>query len=316
MKIVVEPARKRDAASIVDLLIEQEARWHRLASLRPARSPQAMALLLAEQSQQQGGPPLVARDSSGKVRGYLAPYLREFSFDRQSDATSLEVFPPRTSFVGTLGLPSPDTDECVPVAAALLEALQKRGRQQRAQADVCRWPLYDAAVNNVLRDAGFEVFLVRAFRPIGPLPPAHWPAPTDVLVRRARPIDEDALVDLYLEESDYHHQHSPFFQMTPGLAADFRSLLASAWAGTPVEDGEPLVMVVERAGAVVAMAYTYLMRVEDVTHRDYLPPGRYADIAEVGVSASQRGQGIGRALVQGVFDAYANIQIDGYVLGF
>ena len=75
-------------------------------------------------------------------------------------------------------------------------------------------------------------------------------------------------------------------------------------------------MVVERAGAVVAMAYTYLMRVEDLTHRDYLPLGRYADIAEVGVSASQRGQGIGRALVQGVFDAYADVQIDGYVLGF
>jgi GNAT superfamily N-acetyltransferase len=75
-----------------------------------------------------------------------------------------------------------------------------------------------------------------------------------------------------------------------------------------------LVIVVERAGAVVAMAYTHLLRVEDLTHRDYLPLGRYANIAEVGVRTEQRGQGVGRALVQGVFDAYAAVQIDGYVL--
>jgi GNAT superfamily N-acetyltransferase len=315
--MTVEPATEQDTAAVVSLIVAQEARWHRLdPSLRPARTPQAIAAALAEQRQRQAEPPLVARDASGQVRGYVATRLREFSLDRQSDATLLEVFQPRTGFAEDLTLPSPEAEDVVPVATALLEAMQIRWQEQCALADVCRWPYLDAPVNRLLQSAGFEAFLLRAFRPADPLPPSPWPMPADLRVRQACHDDEDMLVALYLEESDYHHQHSPFFRMTPGLAADFRSLLADGWVGKLVEEGGPLVIVVEYAGGVVAMALTYLVRVDDLTHRDYLPLGRYANIAEVGVRAHLRGQGIGRALTQGVFDAYAGLQIDGYVLGF
>jgi GNAT superfamily N-acetyltransferase len=316
MKWIVEPAQPQDVAALVDLVIAQEARWHALASLRPARSPEAVASMLVERLQQPGEPPFVARDASGKVRGYLAATLFEFSYDRRSDATSLEVFPERTNFVTNLTLPSPESDELVPVATALLEALQQRGQKQQVQGEFCRWPLFETIPNDALRAAGFEVFMKRAFRPLGPLPASRWPAPADLLVRRARPEDEDMLVDIYLEESEYHHQHSPFFRMTPLLGADFRALVAAGWQGKSVEQGVPLVIVVERAGQVLAMAYTFLVQVEDLANRDYLPLGRYANIAEVGVRSHLRGQGVGRALVQGVFDAYADRQIDGYVLGF
>ncbi len=317
MKISVEPATGRDTAAIADLIIAQETRWHALdVALRPARSPQEVTAALAEQRQRQTEPPLVARDASGGVRGYVATRLREFSPERQGDATLLEVFRPRTGFAEDMSLPAPEEEDAVPVATALLEAVQHRWQEQGTLADVCRWPYLDTAVNILLQQAGFEAFLLRAFRPLDPLPPAQRPVPADLRVRRARPADEDVLVDLYLEESRYHHQHSPFFRMTPGLAADFRSVVTAGWKGKAIEEGGPLVIVVEHAGEVVAMAYTYLVRVNDLTNRDSLPPGRYADIAEVGVRAQLRGQGIGRALTRGVFEAYADLQIDGYVLGF
>lgn len=316
MSITVEPADVHDAAALVELIAEQEARWHTLdAALRPARPREEIAALLALHRQQSAAP-LVARDAGGRARGYVTTLLREFSSEREDDAPALEVFETRTAFAESLTLPPPDASDAFPVATALLEALQARWRAQGVLAEVCRWPSRDQWVTDLLRAAGFEVFLQRSLRSAAPLAPSSRPVPADLFVRRARPADEDVLTDLYLEESDYHHQTSPYFRMTPYLAAAFRSTLAPEWQGQPLEEGGPLTVLVERAGEVVAMASTYLVRVDDFNNRDYLAPGRYADIAEVGVRADLRGQGIGRVLVQGVFDAYANRAIDGYVLGF
>ena len=124
---IVEPAQKRDIPAIVDLILAQEARWHRLASLRPARSPQAVEVMLAEHLQRLEEPPLVARDASGKLRSYVAPHLRQFSVDRLSDASMLEIFPERTPFTEGFSMPSPEMEDAVPVATALLDALAQRG---------------------------------------------------------------------------------------------------------------------------------------------------------------------------------------------
>src|SRR5579859_4416059 len=134
MKITVEPATERDTVAVVDLIIAQETRWHRLdPSLRPARSPQEVTAALAEQRQRYMEPPLLARDARGRVRGSVATRLREFSPERQSDATLLEVFLPRTGFAENVSLPSPEEEDAIPVAIALLEAMQQRWHEQGAQ---------------------------------------------------------------------------------------------------------------------------------------------------------------------------------------
>ncbi len=315
MEITVELAGEADKAALIDLIYAQEQRWHRLDSrLRQARAREAIAMLL-DGFRESASPPLVARNAGGLVRGYVAPTIREFSPKNLNDATMLEVFATRTGFAESLTLPAPDEEDAVPVATALLEALHHSWESQGVLAEVYRWPAQDAWVDGVLRAAGCEPFLYRSLRWPEPLPPTSHALPADVHIRRAVEKDADDLVALYLEESQYHHEHSPFFRMVPGLASAFRSLLWAAWESKPVEQGGPVVLVAERDGQVVGMAYTYAIRA-DMHQRDYVPPGCYCDIAEVGVRTDLRGQGIGRALVQGVFAAYADVQIDGYILGY
>lgn len=317
MSVIVEAADEQDIPALVELICAQEARWHQLdARLRPARSADEVEVMLALQWEQLAAAPLVARASAGQVRGYALPVLREFSYESVADAQALEVFEPRTGFVEGLTLPPPDAADALPVANALLGALQHWWQGQGAQAEMGHWSTRDTWLDERLRAAGLEPFLQRSVRSAAPLPPSRRPAPEDVRVRLAVPADEETLTALYLEESIYHHEQSRLFRWSPLQEAAFRAWIAPAWAGTSVEDGGPLIVVVERAGEVVALAVNELFDVEDGSHRDYLPLGRYIDIAEVGVRADLRGQGVGRVLVQGVFDACARWQPDGYVLGF
>lgn len=317
MSVIVEAAVEQDMPALVALIGAQEARWRQLdARLRPARAADEVEAMLAEQWARFDATPLVARTAGGQVRGYALPVLREFSYESVADAQALEVFEPRTGFVESLTFPSPDEADAFPVVSALLKALQRWWQEQGAQAEMCSWPTRDSWPIERLRAVGLEPALHRSVRAVAPLPPSGRPAPGGARVRLAVPADEETLVALYLEESIYHHEHSPFFRMSPLQEAAFRAWMAPAWAGRPIEEGGPLIMVVERAGEVVALAMNELFEVGDGSHRDYLPPGRYLDIAEVGVRADQRGQGIGRVLVQGVFDACARWQLDGYTVGF
>jgi GNAT superfamily N-acetyltransferase len=317
MSVVVEAAVEQDIPALVELNCAQEARWHQLdARLRPARAPDEVEAMLAQQWERPAAAPLVARDAGGRVRGYALPVLREFSYESVADAQALEVFEPRTGFVESLTLPAPDEADTFLVPTYLLEAVQRWWQEQGAQAEMCHWPTRDTWPDERLRAAGLEPFLQRSVRAAAPLPPSRRPNPDGVRVRLAVPADEKTLVALYLEESIYHHEHSPFFRRSPLQETAFRAWIAPAWAGMVVEEGGPLIVVVERAGEVVALAVNEFFEIKDGSHRDYLPLGRYIDIAEVGVRADLRGQGIGRLLVQGVFDACARWQPDRYVLGF
>ena len=317
MSVIVEAAVEQDIPALVELICAQEARLHQLdARLRPARAADEVEAMLAQQWEQPDAASLVVRDAGGQVRGYALPVLREFSYESVADAQALEVFEPRTGFVESLTFPAPHEADALPVATALLEAVQRWWHEQGAQAEMCHWPTRDAWLDERLRAAGHEPFLQRSVRAAAPLPPSSRPAPEDARIRLAVPADEETLAALYMEESIYHHEHSPFFRRSPLQEEAFRAWIAPAWVGMAVEEGGPLIVVVERAGEVVAMAVNEFFVVEDGSHRDYLPPGRYIDIAEVGVRADLRGQGIGRALVQGVFDACARWRPDGYVLGF
>lgn len=317
MSVIVEAAVEQDIPALVELIGAQEARWHQLdARLRPARSADEARAMLAQQWEQVDAAPLVARTSGGQVRGYALPVLREFSYESVADAQALEVFEPRTGFVESLTLPSPDEADALPVATALLAGIQRWWQEQGTLAEMCHWPTRDTWLDERLRAAGLEPFLQRSVRAAAPLSPSSRPAPADARLRLAVPADEETLVALYMEESIYHHEHSPFFRRSPLQDAAFRAWIAPAWAGMAVEEGGPLIVVVERAGEVVALAVNEFFVVEDGSHRDCLPLGRYIDIAEVGVRADLRGQGIGRVLVQGVFDACTRLRPDGYVLGF
>ena len=317
MGIMVEAAVEQDIPALVELICAQEARWRQMdARLRPARRTDEVESMLALQWEEFAAAPLVARAAGGRVRGYALPMLREFSYELVADAQALEVFEPRTGFVESLTFPAPDEADAFPVATALLEAVQRWWQEQGAQTEVCHWPTRDTWLDERWRAAGLEAFLQRSVRVAKPLPPSRRPAPAGTLVRLAVPADEEPLAALYLEDSIEHHEQSPFFRRSPLQEAAFRAWIAPAWEATPVEEGGPLIVVVERAGEVVALAVNELFSVEDGSHRDYLPLGRYIDIAEVGVRADLRGQGIGRLLVQGVFDACAKWQPDSYVLGY
>ncbi len=80
--------------------------------------------------------------------------------------------------------------------------------------------------------------------------------------------------------------------------------------------GAPLVLVAEQQGQVVGMAENTLLDVSADEEPGFTPPGRYACIDNVCVREQVRGQGIGRLLVQAVFEAFAPLQLAGYVLWY
>ncbi|SFQ67358.1 Acetyltransferase (GNAT) family protein [Amycolatopsis arida] len=87
--------------------------------------------------------------------------------------------------------------------AALLGALRRRLDHTATGADsacVVAWPSRDADVTRVLLDHGLVPLNALAVRPNRP-PEAE--APNGVLVRRARPVDEEEVVALRLAELEY-----------------------------------------------------------------------------------------------------------------
>nr|WP_281276411.1 GNAT family N-acetyltransferase [Dictyobacter kobayashii] len=79
-----------------------------------------------------------------------------------------------------------------------------------------------------------------------------------------------------------------------------------------------MVVVIERDGQIVAMSENelYMIDAEDEDGPDFMLPGRYGHINNMGVRQDLRGQGFGRLLVQATFDAFAHMHLDGYILWF
>jgi len=298
--------------AVVDLLLAQEARQReRDARLRAARSREPVATALAQRLAN-GESSLVALDAQGSVRGYAHPGVWSLS-----ETSILRAFLSAQNGVARdLALPDPREADAPAVLAALLEALSMWWKDEGTTGELVRWPSADQWLVARLAAHGFQLDSVCAA--CGPHVFEQHSTPSRIVMRPARPTDEEALVGLFAEELRYHERYTPFVRCSPAVLAVFRRKLARMWAGERVEEGAPLVLVAEREGEVVGMAETALVVVSSDDEPGFTPPGRYGCLDNVCVREALRGQGIGHLLVQAAYDAFAalHLAIDGWLLWY
>jgi GNAT superfamily N-acetyltransferase len=276
---------------------------HRVRTPRTAE--QARAFIADHRAE---GQPLVARDATGRVRGYACATLRE----TPADHFLLAFFAVRTGGARSLTLPAPTEPDAQAVAEALLGALFDQWRLMDAGGAFLVWPACDPWTEPLFHAAGFMTDNMVASRALGPLPPMSRPDPVGVQTRLARPADEETLVALHLEEIAFHLPYHPFLRLTPALETAFRAGLAEVWNGESVEDGAPLIVVAEHDGEVVGMSENYLQ--VSPASDNYFAPLRYGYLNSMGVRADRRGQGIGRCLVDATLAAFMPYAVDQYYL--
>jgi GNAT superfamily N-acetyltransferase len=258
--------------------------------------------------------PLVALDARGRVRGYARSSVWELA-----EASMLRAFlSARSGVARHLALPDPTDEDAHAVAATLFSALSDSWRAHATTGDLVRWPSADPWLEPRLVEQGFRLDSVCATRSLQPLPEVlHTPSP-QLVIRPAQPADEEVLIVLFEEELRYHERYTPFVRSSPEVLAAFRRKLARLWAGASLSEGAPLILVVERAGEIVAMAENTLLVLGFDDEPGFTPPGRYGCIDNVSVREELRGQGIGRLLTQAIFDAFAatGLHLDGYILWY
>jgi ribosomal protein S18 acetylase RimI-like enzyme len=256
--------------------------------------------------------PIVAYNKEGFVRGYALPTLWEMP----SDDEMISFFTARNGTSQYLTLPAPDEADAIPVAETLLDALTSHWEHHQTFGDLIRWPSCDLWLEPIIYARRFLQDSEMALRSLEPLSPSKRPISSKLQARLAQPKDEDALVRLHHEELAFHTPYTPFVRLVPALEQAIRERLAQAWAGRSVQDGAPLVVVIEEEQEVVAMAENELLVVKDAGGFGLVPPGRFAYLNNVSVSEKGRGQGIGRMLVEEVFKAFRPYQIDAYLLWY
>ena len=313
-QVIITALTEAEVPAVVDLVIAQQARQHtRDPCLGAARSRAQIEAALADlrESQEQ---PLVALDARGQVRGYVRAGVWELS----QDSILRAFLSARNGIAQRLALPAPEEEDAPVVATALLAALSDYWRRSGTTGDLIRWPSADLWLEAVLVEQGFQLDSVCATRSLQPIAETTLAPSFPLVTRHARPEDKEALAALFEEELRYHERFTPFVRSSPSVLAAFRRKLARLWAGASLWEGAPLMLVVERAGEIVAMAENTLLVLGSDDEPGFTPPGHYACIDNVSVREGLRGQGIGRRLLQAVFDAFAasGLQFDGYILWY
>ncbi len=304
--IMVRPISDTDISAVTDLMLAQMIRWHALDARLTAPRGRDEIVVVQEQA-------LVAADAHGRIRGYVRPEL----WIMPPEHEMLTFFTARNGTFQHFILPTPTDEDVEAVLLALLEALSEYWREQNTTGDMLRWPICDLWFEPQLLAHGFRVDNILAYRGTGPLPAPLPPVSPLFHARLARPEDEEALVRLHLQEIQFHVSYTPFVHIVPALEQAFRARLAQLWSEESLEEGAPLVVVVEKEHEVIAFAENELLVVEqDGGRPGMLLPGRYGYLNNVGVEERQRGQGVGHLLVQAVFDAFAAIPLDGYMLWY
>jgi GNAT superfamily N-acetyltransferase len=313
-QIIITALTDAMVPAVVELIMAQEARQRaRDPRLRATHTQQQHKGALAIQ-RESGEQPLVVLDANRRVRGYAKPGVWELS-----ENSILRAFlSARNGVVRVLALPDPAHEDAPVVATALLGALSAIWRNNHSTGDLIRWPSTDSWLEPLLVAEGFRLDSVCALHPLQPLVPSQHAPLLQCPIRLAQPEDEEALVGLLEEELRYHERYTPCVRSSPEVLAAFRRKLTRLWKGASLEEGAPLMLVAERSGEVVAMAENTLLDVSLDDEPGFIPPGRYGCIDNVSVREELRGQGIGRPLVQAVFDAFAatGLQLDGYILWY
>jgi len=310
ISIKVEPLRAV-SDDLSALIAKQDHRFFALDNhLAGPRNPAQIAQMLRD-GVASGQPVLVARTGGGRVVGCAVTALWQFSEEQEMSA----FYAPRTGLVRQLFLPPSLAPEAQAAFSALLAALDRQWQGQQTEGELITWLSSDHWVESQLKVAGFAPDNILAVRGLEPLPASQRPAPAGVTTRLAQQQDAEELVGLHLGELEFHLPYSPFARMVPALEREFRQRLLYLWANEDV-DRLPVIVVAERAGEVVAMAECYVETLPGWLSNYRLPDGNYGYLNSVGVRPDLRGLGIGRLLVQGVFEQLAAYEPLGYALWF
>jgi ribosomal protein S18 acetylase RimI-like enzyme len=313
-QIHVQPLNAIDIPQIIELMQAQSKRQDaidpRLHMNKPASD---LAKMLQAQLEMKDDRPLVAHDAEGRVRGYVLPIFWEF----EPDDEMLAFFTKLNGTYQFLTLPTPGEIDALPIAEALLDGLTAFWQRKQTYGDMARWPSTDLWIEPLLFARGFIADNQMALRsPEEPLSPGKHPAPPGYHARLARPTDEDAVVRLHHEELAFHLPYTPFVRLIPALETALRARLAQTWQGVSVEDGAPLVVVIEHEQEIVAMSENELLIMKNIGGFGITYPGRYGYLNNVGVSEKTRGLGIGRLLVASTFEAFSRYNVDTYMLWY
>jgi GNAT superfamily N-acetyltransferase len=311
--VIVVPVTNEQVIAISELMIAQQRRWSELdPRLDDVSSVDQVAAMLMQQRSAGGAPPLMVLDAHGRVRGYAHASV----WSIPPEDSMLAFFTARNGAVDGLALPDPADADALAVADALLLALMRQWHDVQTLGDMFRWPCCDLWLEDLLQERGFILDSDLATRAATRLQPSTHTVSPHLYARMARPADEEALVELFTEELLFHEPYTPFVRMSPGAEHAFRARLALLWAGKSPEEDAPIVVVVERDGALVAMSENGLSLVEDDESPSFVPRGRYGYLNNVSVSRDFRGEGVGRLLVQATFDAFAAKSVEGYYLWY
>ncbi len=313
-RISVQPLRADDIPQIIELMLAQNKRQDALdPRLHLTRARAELQKMLKAQLSMKEDKALVVHNAEGNVRGYALPRMWEMEPDEEMVA----FFSTRNGSCQYWTLPAPTETDALPVTEVLLDALADYWQKQQTHHDLMRWPDSDLWLEPALFARGFLADNIMALRSLEPLPPSKHPASPEYHARLARREDEEAIVRLHHEEMVFHLSFTPFVRLIPALEIALRERLALIWKGKSVQDGAPLVMVIEHNQEVVAMAENELLV---VSHHGggfgLTSPGRYGYLNNVCVSEKTRGLGVGRLLVEEVLKAFLQFQIDAYVLWY
>jgi GNAT superfamily N-acetyltransferase len=312
--IRVTVATEQESRVAASLLLAQQARQRALDARLPTSHVRAELEATLTASLDSNEYPLVALDTHGRVRGYVQPAVWQLSL-----TSILRAFLSlRNGIARTLALPDPSDEDAPAVATALLAALSECWQSHETTGDLIRWPSADPWLEPVLAEQGFRLDSVCALRSLQLLEAGARASLPAFIIRPARPDDEEVLVELLDEELRYHERYTPFVRSSPIVLDAFRRKLARLWAGASLAEGAPLIRVVEQGREIVAMAENTLLDMSLDDEPGFTPSGRYGCIDNVSVREELRGQGIGRLLVQAIFEAFAatGVPLDGYVLWY
>ena len=311
---IIASVSRKEIPAVTDLLLAQETRQHLLEPrLRSVRSRDAIEAELLQHlhSNEQ---PFAVYNAQGQVRGYAHAAIWELP-----GHSVLHAFlSPRNGITTSLVLPDPEDEDAHEVTQIVFTHLSALWQKQASTGDLIRWPCQDTWLEPLLFEQGFLLDSICAVFPPQPLALEQRTSSSSLHIRLAQPGDEEALVELFQQELQYHEDHVPCSRVSPLALHGFRAKLARLWAGASLQEGAPFILVVEDEQNIVAMAENTLLEVLPNEIPGFTPPGHYGCIDNVCVSKESRGKGIGRQLMQAVFDVFTTEQLapDGYALWY
>ncbi|HST64782.1 MAG TPA: GNAT family N-acetyltransferase, partial [Mycobacteriales bacterium] len=167
------------------------------------------------------------------------------------------------------------------------------------EADGLLWPAADTVAAGWWAAAGLEPSGHYCLRPADPLP---GPLPPGVTARAARADEADDVVALHREAIAFQAAASPYVRLLPAALPGFR---------TRLRDGTSTSTVLAAGRRLLAVCEWWPVDGAGPP----LPPGRYAYLNSVAVTAAARSSGLGRAVVAAAVAA-AGPDVDGSTLWF